>query len=80
MVKHNKKNEPNKKSIIPSNQKINNAEFNVFIKKKKLIKSLILFKELIYRLNIVNNMIYSAKVVLDNVLIIYIQYLNHLIN
>ena len=34
MVKHNKKNEPGKKSIIPSNQKINNAEFNVFIKKK----------------------------------------------
>ena len=34
MVKHNKKNEPSKKSIIPSNQKINNAEFNVFKKKK----------------------------------------------
>ena len=34
MVKQNKKNEPNKKGIIPSNQKINNTEFNVFIKKK----------------------------------------------
>ena len=34
MVKQNKKNEPGKKGIIPSNQKINNVEFNVFIKKK----------------------------------------------
>ena len=34
MVKQNKKNESNKKNLIPTNQKINNGEFNVFIKKK----------------------------------------------